>query len=70
MSTTRIIRCPSCNKIGSPALNGYCRICAPKPESDKGWIGNHWVRDKFPIERELIPTGEYGARTSKYGYER
>ena len=70
MSRTGIVRCPTCNKIGSPKLGGYCSGCAPKEESDKGWIGNSWVRDKFPIERELLPTGEYGIRSKKYGLVR
>ena len=53
------VRCPKCNRFGSPALGGHCSNCVPKPNKEE----NHhisenqmadypWSKDSFVSESD------------------
>ena len=49
-------RCPGCNKIGSPRLGGYCKICFPNNNKT-------WAQDRTPMVRDWYGTESFFRKT-------
>ena len=66
------VRCPICNKIGSPKLGGKCKICAKKfpPQKGPGFMQRDEYYPNYGTHQGSFYKENYGTDSDTYPIER